>query len=203
MLWPSHLWGGAIVGCLGWHASLMLHGGLGLCELAAQGSGSHISKGGPEVLLKLSGCHTSHPPWESLCQGTGKESRIDCQTLDTRRAMRILSCPWNRGPTLYPCKTAQGVMGVCPSSLRLCVLWIWRRHMTCPSESLVGGTERIWVTRAIVTYSLQVVKNVSSWCRSLPELSLVTIQGNKGQLQGTASRFLWQLQDFKVQPRRG
>ncbi len=70
--------------------------------MADRGGGPSLQEGGPEGVFQLQGDHTSQPPRESLCQGTGKENTADSRTSDSRGTVWFSSRPWNTGPALYP-----------------------------------------------------------------------------------------------------
>ncbi len=70
--------------------------------MADRYGGPSLQEGGPEGVFQLQGDHTSQPPREGLCQGTGKENTADSRTSDSGGTVWFLSRPWNTGPALYP-----------------------------------------------------------------------------------------------------
>ncbi len=70
--------------------------------VADRGGGPSLQEGGPEGVFQLQGDHTSQPPREGLCQGTGKENTADSRTSDSGGTVWFSSRPWNTGTALYP-----------------------------------------------------------------------------------------------------
>ncbi|KAI3355956.1 hypothetical protein L3Q82_004242 [Scortum barcoo] len=96
-----------------------------------------LKKGDRRVCSNYRGSHFSASPGRSLRQGTGEENSADSRPSDSGGTMRLSFCP-GRG-TLDQLYTSTGCLRVYGSlpNQSTCALWIWRRHSTTSTVSLV------------------------------------------------------------------
>ncbi|KAG1954369.1 platelet-derived growth factor C [Pimephales promelas] len=119
--------------------------------------------------LLQQGDHTSQPPGEGLCQGTGEDNMADSGTSDSGETVRFSSRPWNTGPALYPLQGAKGFMGVCPT-IHMCFVDLEKAFDCVPR----GGLWRVLQEYGIRGPLLRAVRSLYDQSRSL-----VRIAGSK------------------------